>query len=684
MTSTPEFSASDFIDRSKRIEKYREWDTEFLLELNDRSPIKEPKEKITEHIEGERVLPPGGPMPGPYSFDVNPYMIEPQNKIALSDPTQSLGILKGVQITCTATLVENSVGYYIGENPVEQMLVSGTDDLLKEWVDLRLEPLLDSLRLRRKIFAQFGNKKNRKTGDTQDAKFYAGGALHLCSARSAPKQRMKSKQVIYIDEADSAPKELTTGEGNFVAVVQGRQSTYDTRKKFVILSTPTTFERSVIWPIFVAGDQRHFYWPCPHCGAFFTPLTIDTDNQKCDWSLFKAEVAPDGEVVDCWCECPHCSDKIFNHHKMTMLRDGEWKAHSKSRDPLAVSYYIPAFLSPVGMLSWKDIYKKYLEAIDDPTRMPAWVNLYLGFPFKEQGEKPKLAVMRELVAGYKRGNVPNGVLFLTMAIDVQRGQKANKKSNKKAKPARLEIEIVGHGAGYRSWQVDYWVIEGDIKDPAAGAWAELNKRAAAGELGFKRDDGFVFYPRLTLIDSGDGLYYETVYTFSEGWKSTHPCKGFGGDGLKRRKGENKDDEVSLSNFKRYRHALMKQGVTLVEISTNYYKNILYKSLGKRRGADGTIPPGCQLFPKECGTEYFKQLTAEERLHDGTFLPTQRAHEALDLRVYNLCARDIVMDMLLESMRMTYRENGNSHAEIAALSKADVLRWLEMHTKRLDA
>jgi phage terminase large subunit GpA-like protein len=648
-------------------------DIAFFAKMNDAAHTKKPLEKISEYVEGNRILPPGGPRPGPFSFDVNPFMKPLCDMLAPFSPVQRLYILKGVQTTCTTSLIENPVAYYIGENPVEQLLVSATGTLLKEWVEIRLEPLLDSLKLRDKIFAQFGNQNNRKSGDTQEAKFYAGGALHLATARSAPQQRMKSKQIIYIDEADAAPRELSTGEGNYLGPVEGRQSTYGSRKKLVILSTPNTFEDSLIWARYCTGNQLHLYYPCPHCGTDFTPMTVDTENQAIDWSLFHAEI--DGDtVIDCWLECPHCQEKIFNHHKAKMFKNCEWKPHAKGIDEFTKSAFIPAIHSPVGMLHWKEFYQKYLEALQDKTLMPGFFNLYLGFPFKEIGERPELAALRELRSGYKSGTVPEGVLFLTAAIDVQRGQK------RAGQKERIEIEVKGHGAGYRRWTIKHWVIEGDTKDAYAGAWEELDRQARSGALLFKRADGMEFFPRLILVDSGDGMFYDVVYAFTDRWGSTYPSKGFGRDGLKRRRGEKADDATSDKDFKRFAVRKMKEGNFLYEISTNYYKKLLYGCLKKRRNYDGSLPIGFHSFPQDTTDNFFKQLTAEEMLSNGTFKDTQKPHEALDLSVLNMAAGDAVIEGLVEACRQAARDSGKEAVEAASIDKTHVLRTLEQETR----
>jgi phage terminase large subunit GpA-like protein len=670
-------------DRQECLDQYLEFDKEFLRAMNDMAHTKQPCDKITQYVEDERVLPPGGPRPGPFSWDVNPFAKEPCDNMALSSPIQREYILKGVQITCTTSLVENPVAYFISELPVEQLVVFGTDKLAKEWIDLRLEPLIDSMRLRKKIFQQFGNKNNRKTGDTQSAKFYPGGALHLATARSAPQQRMKSKQVILVDESDAAPIELSTGEGSYIGVLEGRQATFDNRKKMIVQSTPTTFDESVVWPLYCKGDQRHWYWPCPHCGAYWTPSRVDTENQDCDWSSFKYELDGD-RVKSAWFECPHCTDddgnpsRIYNHHKVFMLPRGEWKPTTDGLDEFTISYYIPAFLSPIGMLSWEDIARKYIAAVEDPRNMPSFHNLYLGIPYKESGEKPRLEQVRENKGGYEPGTIPPGVLYLTMAVDVQRGSKV-----KKGQVERLEANVWGHGAGYRRWSILHKVFEGSTKDAFSGAWQDMHEWAMGGGLKFCRKDGMEFFPRLVGLDSGDGMYSDVVYEFSSRWQNTYPLKGFGGDGLKRRQGEKKDDKVSRDGFKRYRYQKLQEDRYLFEISTNHYKRILYGCLRKSRGFDGSIPPGYMMFPKGTTDEFFKQLTAEEQLANGNFKDTQRPHEALDLAVYNLALGDAVVDGLVEDLRKAYRDQGAADEDIMNIDSKFVIAMLEKQTAEVD-
>ncbi len=580
-------------------------------------------------------------------------MVEAQNNLAQSSPVQREYILKSVQITATTTLIENTIAYYIGESPATQMLISATEKLLDGWKEDRLEPLLDnkSLKLRQKISTQFGNKNNRKTGDTNDMKLYPGGSLRFVTARSAPSMRTFSIQILYIDEADAAPKNISTGEGNYVGIASGRQTTFGDRKKMAVMSTPAVMETSIIWPLYCSGDQRHYYWPCPHCGSEWTPAVVDTENETVTWDQFKVKKNEFGHITKAWFECPHCNEEIFNHHKSFMIPRGRWKEHAVSCDEFTVSRYIPSFLSPIGMLTWLEIARKYEEALEDPDLMITFHNLYLGFPWKESGQRPSMDQLNELRSGYTSGMIPPGVLFLTLAVDVQRGSKTEKKPDGTLKnPERLEVEIEGFGIGLRKWHIKHIVIEGNTKNENGGAWQELYEMFANGEFVFTRADGMVFEPRINGVDSGDGARIAVVYAFCDRLINTYPLKGFGGDGLTRRDGERKEDKITRHNWLRY--ALRKQqgGTMLLQISTNYYKAQLYKNLKQTRNQDGTLPTGFCSYPKDISDAYFKQLTAEDQRVDGTFAPTKKRNEALDLNAYCQCLADLYLDQLVDIER----------------------------------
>jgi phage terminase large subunit GpA-like protein len=70
--------------------------------------------------------------------------------------------------------------------------------------------------------------------------------------------------------------------------------------------------------------------------------------------------------------------------------------------------------------------------------MRSYVNIYAGLPYKDTGSRPKLSTVIALKGNYVSGTVPEGVLFLTAAVDVQAGSQKDPDN-----PPRLEMEVLG-------------------------------------------------------------------------------------------------------------------------------------------------------------------------------------------------------------------------------------------------
>ncbi|MHC4363647.1 MAG: phage terminase large subunit family protein, partial [Planctomycetota bacterium] len=140
--------------------------------------------------------------------------------------------MKATQLGLSAC-AENIIAYYMDE--------------LKKWATKRLEPLIDSCGIRHKISAQTENIKSRRSGDLIFTKEFVGGALDMSSAQSAAGLRSDSKRILIPDEVDGAPPELRTGEGNWLEVARARTNAWGTKAKIFILSTPTTYDTSMIY-----------------------------------------------------------------------------------------------------------------------------------------------------------------------------------------------------------------------------------------------------------------------------------------------------------------------------------------------------------------------------------------------------------------------------------------------------
>jgi len=566
-------------------------------------------------------------------------------------------------------LVECVIMYYMGYAPADQLLISATEGLIERWATRRLEPAIDSYNYRKDIYAQYASNNSRRTGDKVYSKEYHGCRLDMASAQAASMLRSTDKRIVYIDEVDGAPIQLTTGEGNFVDVALARLFAWGDRGKMFMLSTPTTYNESTIYKHFLEGDQRIFLIPCPRCGE---KQALDSIEDGIETEFKMQPVREAGVITSAYFECIKCKEPIWEHEKQDFLKKGFWHPTAVASRKEIASRHWPGVLAPLGMLSWKKIYQKYEKAQKSPDGMRSFNNLIRGVPYKEKGGRPKLEIVLENVGAYKSGSVPKGVLFLTMAVDVQEGNE-----NDSSNPPRLELEICGHGKGYRTWSILYKKFIGATDDPHSGAWGKLNKWAIEDGLTYKRKDGHEFKVAVIFIDSGDQT--SVVYQFCRLWDNTWPTKGH--QQLKRRKNEGYDDE-SRSDLMRYRVSKGNDGGKIITISTNYYKKSVYNSLEIKRQHINDNPNGFSDFPIDYPEKYFHGLTVEEKMQDGSFYCKSGArNEPLDCRVGNLCAGDFYLDSLVSEYRTYAKQQGATQAELQDLNHKFVLDKLEAETNQ---
>lgn len=625
--------------------------------LYESAPIEPPPRYISDYIENNRILPSNTPLPGPWENWRSQYAVEIMDELSPWSPTQHVDLMSASQVVKTS-LMENTIGFYI-KNPAPILFMSGTDALLKKWATKRLEPLIDSLDLREKFIAPVENEKSRRTGDTTFQKLFNGGFLEMASAQSPSSQRSDSVRILCLDELDAAPPLLTTGEGYWDENAEARTKAWGNRRKILACSTPTEFQTSTIYRRFLMGDQCEYFVQCPLCGKY---QLLERGDEKGSHGI-RAE-KKSGRIEFIYYLCDYCHDAIFEHQKADMIRGGKWVPKTKP-ERLRRSFHLNALMSPVGLYSWIDYYTDYEKAQRSPDGMRIFTNHGDGLPYQESGQRPKAERIIENRGKYRAGTVPEGVLYLTAGLDVQRGSKTNPDN-----PSRIEMEVLGIGYGYRSWSIEYKVFEGPIDDPYSGAWEDLHQYAIQREFSYeRREDGFIFPVSLVFIDSGDGETTDIVYRFCNRWTNTFPSKGF--KSITRRKKE-KPDEMSDSDFKRFRVAKINEDVMLYEISTVFYKNQVYNNLKIARIEVEPQKPGFCDFPVDYGQKYFDGLTAEEKMSDGSFESHGRRNEPLDCRVYALCAADVFLDSELMDYKAWAKAEGWRRDEIQKITHRAVI------------
>jgi len=590
-------------------------DREYLIDVVNTIKTSLPAESICDFIEERRIMPSGAPIPGPVRFKNNPYLCEIQECFSPYSPIEEVAIMKSAQLGMTF-IVENVIGYWIAENPTTLLYVSSTGELLDRFSNSKLEPMITSLGLRKNFLAPIDleeNSKTRRSGDKTYLKSFPGGQLALASLNSLASLRSESVRILLIDEIDGYNR--TSIEGDPVSVATARTDAYSNQRKICYISTPTTFETSRINKLYEHGDQRHFFIPCPHCGEFIE-------------LKLKGLKREDSEV---FFYCKKCGSAIEEYQKLGMIAKGEWRATAVSKSPTFRSYHINSLYS--RFLSWNKILSEYEIADQEgPDKMRMFINLREGLPYREASEKPQWERLIEQRGMTPEKVVPEFVLFVTCAVDVQTGSTGKKKSEK----PRLAVNIVGHGSKKRKAVLFYDEIEGAVDDPERGAWKVFKERLLGGEYTYKRrSDNAEFPVQHCGIDSSDGNIQGTVYDFVASCNTTaiYPIKGKDWIGQR-----------SIANATHYQWAKTDR---ILKINTTYYKNEVYDGLKVKFDPDAEFQKwGYIEFNKDLPERYFKMLTAEDKVLEGLefkFInPSGKRNEALDCLAYNLCICDFLI------------------------------------------
>ena len=571
---------------------------------------------VSQWADQRRVLSPKASAEhGPWTTSRTPYLRRPMDDLSATSKVQEVVLVFGSQMGKSEAL-NNWTGYVMDIAPGPSLFVQPTIDLAKRYSKMRIAPMIEATpSLTEKVKAP----RERDSGNTQLMKEFSGGFLILGGANAA--SGLASMPIRYLggDEIDRWPLDVDE-EGNPLAIVEARTRTFGPRKKMAWTSTPGRAGTSAIWAKWELSNQQYLKLPCPHCGH---RQTIEWERMRWDP---KDPGLPDRLTQPPVLICEGCGEGISEDAKAwwydpDVFDDDWWDPAFPERT--VQGYHCSALYAPLGWYSWDDAVKAYAKAEDNPALMQPFVNTVLALPYNDDGEAPDWEALYNRRELYEIGTVPDGVVFITCGVDVQKD--------------RIELEVVGWGPGLESWSLDYQVLAGDTAEPAV--WKELSKFVRSE---FGRGDGQRLPIRMTAIDTG----YRTEEV--KRW-----VRGQAGNRVIAVKGV--ESQVSVigtpSRVEVLRNGkVLRGGVKIWPVGTSTAKSELYGWLRRRPPEDAAegLPHGWAHFP-QYGQEYFQQLTAErlENTIDRRGYPrfewvkTRPRNEALDCRVYARAAAALV-------------------------------------------
>ena len=530
------------------------------------------------------------------SFGYQPGMMD-----AVTDPrVETVTVMKSARVGYTK-LLDHTVGYYLHQDPSPILLVQPRVEDAEDFSKTEISPMLRDTPV---LAAIAGDPKAKDSGQTILKKTLTNGAsLTMVGANSPAGFRRITARVILFDEIDGYPSGGAGSEGDQIALGKKRGETFWNRK-VVMGSTPTIKGVSRIEKSWLESDQRRFHVPCPHCG----------EKQPLEWGgpdtphgiKWKRDANGVGLPETVYYVCRENGCVIDEADKPQMIAAGEWIA-SKPFNGHA-GFHIWAGYSLFVNAAWPKLVAEWLRVKDDPLARQTFINLVLGEPYEDRGDKAfsenKLVARVEVF----NAEVPDGVAVLTVGADVQ--------------DDRVELEVVGWGRNEESWSIAHEVIEGD--PDTVMLWDRVD---AYLKRIWRRADGRGFEISATCIDSG-GHHTQRVYDFA---------KARLGRRVWAIKGESARGGARSPVWPTKRpSARTKASFRPIILGVNAAKDVIRSRLHIEEAG-----PGYMHFPADRDINYFAQMVAERsvvKLHGGQKfrvweLPSGRANEALDCRVY---------------------------------------------------
>lgn len=457
----------------------------------------------------------------------------------------------GAQIGKTETEL-NMIGYALDQTASPVMMVYPTDAIAKFASDKRVQPMIKSVKSI--------NDKFDENSKLLELDFNNGNYMVLVGANSPSSLSSRSIKYLFFDEIDKYPA-FAGKEADPIKLATERTKTF-VDKKIVMVSTPTV-ESGNIWQAFMsANERRQYYVPCPHCGV--------SQVLKFKQIKWPEEHNDNADMIrdTAYYECEHCGERIYDKHKMEMLRRGEWRAVNESQSKVrSVSYHLSSIYSP--WVTFGDVAYEFKNSKGTPATLMNFINSWLAEPWRSAKTK-STQNMEFTQSNYPCGVVPDKAVLLIASVDVQLDH--------------FWWEVRAYAPGVKSYLIDYgqastWddLEEIIINREYPSEYGEPRQVMKAGiDSGFRTDEVYQFcsrFPEVCIPLKGSSNHT----TMTAPYTMTSLEKGVVG------------------------------GLKLYVLNTDYWKDFIFARIIRPADEEGTI----HLY-KECPQEYSDHLRSEEK------------------------------------------------------------------------
>lgn len=573
-----------------------------------------------------------------------PYMAEPMNRLA--DRSIDAVVFVGpARSGKTAALLLGWLSYIICCDPGDTLFLNTSEATAR---DFSKDDISRAHRYSPEIKARLSENAQH---DNVFDKTYKHGMRLLIGWPSINQLSGRTLRYVAITDYDRMPLNID-GEGEAFTLASKRTQTFLSGGCVCVESSPGWLIEDAKWAsdnphepppckgifsLYAQSDRKRWYWPCPHCGEYFTAAPQP--------DIF-TEIDGDAHLI-----CPHCGTAIHRAHKKSMNAAGQWLAAGQTIDTSGLitgevpqsriaGYWLTG--PAAAYQSWDSLLKKardaqqILERTGGEEALQSVITGDYGTAYRPQ----RLHLQRDSRALQDRAEltqkrmIPQDVAFITAAVDIQ--------SN------RFVVQVVGWGKDQEKWIIDRYNIKwspsrtdsnGELEpiDPAGYIedWDILRTDVVEKAYPIIGFEGKSMTPVLTAIDSGGRAgVTERAYQF---WRKARR-DGFASRAIlvKGRAGRSDAPRIEKvwpdSGNRRDRKANARGEIPVLLINTITLKDALAADLERTEAGAGYLH-----LPEWLGQWFFDELTAEVRTPKGWELQHGRRNEATDLMVYNHAA-----------------------------------------------
>jgi phage terminase large subunit GpA-like protein len=228
------------------------------------------RQTVAEHaVLNRRLSNQGGGYVGRWHHEKAPYLVGPMETLSRLDYLTT--VVVGPGQSGKTEIAQNWLLKSVTNDPADFLWYMQTDPGLESYVKSRINPMIDS---HVEMAMRLGS---RPIDDSLHFKRFDGMHIEFLSAASNNLINKSSPRIV-ADEVDAYDPSL----GDIKTILDVRRQTFGRQSMLLALSHPDRARGLIperdwsagIMAMYGDSDRRVWYWPCPHCGAWSSPVPI--------------------------------------------------------------------------------------------------------------------------------------------------------------------------------------------------------------------------------------------------------------------------------------------------------------------------------------------------------------------------------------------------------------------------